>query len=100
VIPDRLTSDSDIKNLYTVLNAYDNNAIVYSSIYKNDYGGYHSGSGYYYYGGYYGKGGYGYYGKKYNNSYYSGYYSDDEDRQSKSRSTFLNKLLSFTFKKK
>jgi tyrosine-protein kinase Etk/Wzc len=100
VIPDRLTVDSDIQNLYTILNAYDNSSIIYSSIYKNDYGGYHSGSGYYYYGGYYGKGGYGYYGKKYNDSYYSGYYSDDEDENASRDATFLNRLFSTIFSKK
>lgn len=100
IIPDRLTSDSNIKNLYSILNAYDNNSVVYASIYKNDYGGYHSGSGYYYYGGYYGKGGYGYYGKKYNDSYYSGYYSEDEDDHSNSRLSILAKLFSFRSSKK
>lgn len=79
LIPDRLKTDSEISNLYTILNSYDNSAVIYSSIYKNDYGGYYSGGGYYYYGGYYGKGGYGYYGKRYNDSYYSGYYSEDEN---------------------
>jgi tyrosine-protein kinase Etk/Wzc len=87
-IPDRLKGDSDIKNLYTVLNAYDNTSVIYSSIYKNDYGGYYSGGGYYYYGGYYGKGGYGYYGNRYNDSYYSGYYSDDDDNTDENKSWF------------
>lgn len=100
VIPDRLAIDSNIKNLYSVLNAYDDNSAVYASIYKNDYSGYNSGSGYYYYGGYYGKGGYGYYGKKYNDSYYSGYHSDDEDRDSKKRPNLLTKLFPFKSHKK
>ena len=77
-IPDRISGDNTIKNIYTVLNSYDNSSVVYGSIYKTNYGGDYGGSGYYYYGGYYGKGGYGYYGKKYYNSYYSGYYSEDE----------------------
>ncbi len=80
MIPDRLQMDSKIKNMYILLNAYDPSAIVYSSIYKNEYGGHYGGGGYYY-GGYYGKGGYGYYGKKYSNTYYSGYYSEDERKQ-------------------
>lgn len=100
VIPDRLTADSDIQNLYTVLNAYDNSSVIYSSIYKNDYGGYHSGSGYYYYGGYYGKGGYGYYGKKYNDSYYSGYYSEDAEESRKKSTNILTKLFAFISQKK
>lgn len=100
IIPDRLTTDSNIKNLYSILNAYDNNSVVYASIYKNDYGGYHSGSGYYYYGGYYGKGGYGYYGKKYNDSYYSGYYSEDEDDHSNSRLNIFARFLPFITRKK
>ncbi len=77
-IPDRISGDNTIKNIYTILNSYDNSSVVYGSIYKTNYGGDYGGSGYYYYGGYYGKGGYGYYGKKYYNSYYSGYYSEDE----------------------
>ncbi|MES2559966.1 MAG: polysaccharide biosynthesis tyrosine autokinase [Bacteroidota bacterium] len=92
-IPDRLKTDSSIQNIYTILNAYDNSSIIYSSIYKNDYGGYYSGSGYYYYGGYYGKGGYGYYGKKYNDSYYSGYYSEDEDEEQPTTVSFLKGLF-------
>lgn len=92
-IPDRLKTDSSISNLYTILNSYDNESVIYSSIYKNDYGGYYSGGGYYYYGGYYGKGGYGYYGKRYNNSYYSGYYTNDEDDDEKS--SFLKKMLAW-----
>jgi tyrosine-protein kinase Etk/Wzc len=90
VIPDRLKADNNIRNLYSILNSYDSRSVIYSSIYKNDYGGYHSGGGYYY-GGYYGKGGYGYYGKQYNNSYYSGYYDDNEAEQV--RGGWLARLL-------
>lgn len=99
-IPDRLKSDSNIQNIYTVLNAYDSSSVIYSSIYKNDYGGYYSGSGYYYYGGYYGKGGYGYYGKKYNDSYYSGYYGDTEEEEEETTSNFSFLKGLFTRKSK
>lgn len=99
-IPDRLKSDSNIQNIYTMLNAYDSSSVIYSSIYKNDYGGYYSGSGYYYYGGYYGKGGYGYYGKKYNDSYYSGYYSDDEEEKVSSPVNFVKGLFKRRNKKR
>ncbi|MES2779022.1 MAG: polysaccharide biosynthesis tyrosine autokinase, partial [Bacteroidota bacterium] len=93
-IPDRLKVDSNIQNIYILLNAYDNSSVVYSSIYKNYNGGYYSGSGYYYYGGYYGKGGYGYYGKKYNDSYYDGYYSEEkEENEQSSLIAFLTKLF-------
>ncbi|MFN6357858.1 MAG: GumC family protein [Bacteroidota bacterium] len=79
IIPDRLTGEISIKNMFSVLNSFDANSIAYSSIYKTDYGGYYGGGGYYYYGGYYyGKGSYGYSGSSYYSSYYSGYYSDDE----------------------
>ena len=84
-IPDRISGDNTIKNIYSVLNSYDNNSIVNSSIYKSNGGGYYGGSGYYYYSGYYGKGGYGYSGrnKKYHKSYYSGYYSEGDDETKK-----------------
>jgi tyrosine-protein kinase Etk/Wzc len=100
LIPDRLKTDSDIKNLYTILNSYDNSAVIYSSIYKNDYGGYYSGGGYYYYGGYYGKGGYGYYGKRYNDSYYSGYYSEDEDDHNHENANWFLGIFKRLFKKR
>ena len=77
IIPDKLKSENNIQNIYTILNAYDRNSINYSSIYKNDYSGYQSGGGYHY-GGYYGKGGYGYYGKNRKGSYYSGYADEDD----------------------
>jgi capsular exopolysaccharide synthesis family protein len=80
VIPDRIASDNDISNIYSILNSFDTSSLVYSSIYKSNYGGYYGGAGYYYYAGYYGKGGYGSYGRKYYNSYYSGYYSEDEPK--------------------
>lgn len=90
LIPDRLKAENNINNIYTILNAYDTSSIVYSSIYKNEKGGYYGGSGYYYYDGYYGKGGYGYYGRKSNNSYYSGYYN--EEQEDDSIFPFINKL--------
>lgn len=80
LIPDRLKIESEIPNLYTILNAYEETSVTYSSIYKLEKGGAASGGGYgYYYVGY--NGGYGYYGKKYYSSYYSGYYSDEEPKQ-------------------
>lgn len=100
LIPDRLKADSEISNLYTILNSYDNSAVIYSSIYKNDYGGYYSGGGYYYYGGYYGKGGYGYYGKRYNDSYYSGYYSDDDNDGSDGDAGWFSRLFNKLRKRK
>ena len=92
-IPDRLKADSNIKNIYIVLNAHDSSSVAYSSIYKNSQSAYYSGSGYYYYGGYYGKGGYGYYGKKYNDSYYAGYYSDDPEETDDSSFVSLKKMF-------
>lgn len=76
LIPDRLSKDNNIPNIYTILNSYDNSSAIYGSIYKSAYGGYYGGGGYYYYGGYYNKG-YGYYSRKYYSQYYTGYYSDD-----------------------
>lgn len=76
VIPDRLSLDNSIPNIYTILNSYDNSSAVYGSIYKSAYGGYYGGGGYYYYGGYYNKG-YGYYARKYYSQYYQGYYGDE-----------------------
>lgn len=101
VIPDRLKSDSNIKNIYTLLNAYDTRSVVYSSIYKNNQsGGYYSGSGgYYYYGGYYGKGGYGYYGRKYTDSYYAGYYTDEKE-ESDSILSYVKHFFTSKSKKK
>jgi len=81
LIPDRLMQDNAIKNIYTVLNSFDVNASVYGSIYKTVYGGYYGGGGYYYYGGYYAMGGYGYYNNKYHAKYYTGYYSDEFNKQ-------------------
>jgi capsular exopolysaccharide synthesis family protein len=95
VIPDRLKADSNIKNIYILLNAFDTSSVVYSSIYKSSKGGgYHSGSG-----GYYGKGGYGYYARKYTDSYYSGYYADEPD-ESSSPFSFIKKLFKSNGKKK
>jgi capsular exopolysaccharide synthesis family protein len=76
VIPDRLSLDNNIPNIYTILNSYDNSSAAYGSIYKSAYGGYYGGGGYYYYGGYYNKG-YGYYARKYYSQYYQGYYGDE-----------------------
>lgn len=76
VIPDRLSMDNNIPNIYTILNSYDNSSAAYGSIYKSAYGGYYGGGGYYYYGGYYNKG-YGYYARKYYSQYYQGYYGDE-----------------------
>lgn len=76
-IPDKLSADNNISNIYTILNSYDTSSVIYSSIYKSDYAGYYGG-GYYYYGSGYGGGSYGYYGRKYYSSYYSGYYTEDE----------------------
>jgi tyrosine-protein kinase Etk/Wzc len=74
--PDRLTSDNNIKNVYTILNSYDHSSVAYSSLYKKEYGDYiGGGSGYYYYGGYYG-GGSGYHNAY--SSYYSNYYTDED----------------------
>ena len=95
VIPDRLKADSNIKNIYILLNAFDTSSVVYSSIYKSSKGGgYHSGSG-----GYYGKGGYGYYARKYTDSYYSGYYADEPD-ESSSPFSFIKNLFKLNGKKK
>jgi capsular exopolysaccharide synthesis family protein len=94
LIPDRLKADNQIQNIYTILNSYDASSAIYRSIYKNEYGGYYGGGGYYYYGGYYGKGSYGYYGRKYYSNYYSSYYSDEE-LQPKS---FISRTISY-FKK-
>jgi len=80
LIPDRLKSDNEINNIYTILNSYDSSSITYSSVYKTEYGGYYGGGGYYYYGGYKSSG-YGYYGRKYYSSYYSGYYSDEKTKR-------------------
>jgi tyrosine-protein kinase Etk/Wzc len=77
LIPDRLSGENNIKNMYIILNSFDSSSAAYSSIYRTEYGGYYGGGGYYYYGGYYGKETYGFYGRKYYNNYYSGYYSDD-----------------------
>jgi capsular exopolysaccharide synthesis family protein len=78
LVPDRIKADNGIKNLYSILNAFDPGAGFYGSIYKQEYGGYYGGGGYYYYGGYYGRSSYGYYGRKYNSQYYSGYYTDED----------------------
>lgn len=102
LIPDRLKADSNIKNIYTLLNAYDTRSVVYSSIYKNNQSsGYYSGSGgYYYYGGYYGKGGYGYYGRKYTDSYYAGYYADEKEESDSLLSNVKNFFRSKSKKKR
>jgi Mrp family chromosome partitioning ATPase len=91
--PDRIIYENNIKNVYTILNSYDQSALVYSSLYKQEYGDYIGGGGYYY-GGYYGKGRYGGY-KNYNESYYTGYYSDEGVNKKKKKS-----ILSFFTKSK
>ncbi|MCU0441510.1 MAG: polysaccharide biosynthesis tyrosine autokinase [Bacteroidia bacterium] len=96
--PDRLLAENNIKQIYTILNSYDSTAVAYSSIYKNEYGGYYGSGSYYYYGGYYNKGGYGYYGKNYHSSYYSGYYTD-EDMNGSSKSSWMMKWWPFKKKK-
>ncbi len=98
IIPDRLAADNEIKHLYTILNSYDNSGTFYASIYKNDYGGYYGGGGYYYYGGYYGSGGYGYYGRKYESAYYSGYYAEEEMQES--RNGLFSRISGFFKRKK
>jgi capsular exopolysaccharide synthesis family protein len=70
--PDRLVSDNSVKNMYTILNSYDHSSMVYTSIYRQEYGDYGGAGGYYYYGGYY---------TRNYTSYYSGYYSDEDKNQ-------------------
>ncbi len=91
--PDRIKSENNVKNIYTILNSYDHSAIAYSSLYKQEYGDYLGGGGYYYYGGYYGKNGYGSY-NKYNESYYAGYYANEVGKKKKKNGFFslLRKL--------
>lgn len=87
--PDRLASENNISQIYSILNSFDHAAVVYSSLYKREYGDYLGGSGYYYYGGYYYGKGYG--NSKSYNSYYAGYYAD-EDIKHKQKS-FWQKLF-------
>lgn len=78
--PDKLAAANGIKNLYSLLNAYDANSVAYSSPYQNKYNGNYTGS-YSYYGSYY-SGGYGAYGRKYYQNYHSGYYTDEIKKKS------------------
>jgi tyrosine-protein kinase Etk/Wzc len=89
--PDRIIAENNIKNVYTILNSYDQSAFVYSSLYKQEYGD-HIGGGGYYHGGYYGKGRYSGY-NNYNELYYSGYYSDEglNKKKKKTLFSFFNK---------
>jgi capsular exopolysaccharide synthesis family protein len=73
--PDKLAISNGVKNMYSILNAYDASSVAYSSLYNNKYNGTYGGS-YAYYGTYYSSG-YGVYGRKYYNNYYSGYYTDE-----------------------
>jgi tyrosine-protein kinase Etk/Wzc len=73
--PDKLSNSNGIKNLFSILNAYDDDHIAHSSIYKTKYNG-SPAVGYSYYGGYYGSSK-GAYGRKYYNNYYAGYYTDE-----------------------
>jgi capsular exopolysaccharide synthesis family protein len=83
--PDKLATANGIKNLYSLLNAYDASSVAYSSLYQNKYNGSYSGS-YSYYGSYY-SGGYGAYGRRYYQNYYSGYYTDEVKKK-----TLIQKL--------
>lgn len=74
VIPETLSTNKDIQNLYIILNAFDSTNIAYSSIYKGDQ---IRGKGGYYYGNYYGRSAYGSYGRGYHKKYYSDYYSEE-----------------------
>jgi capsular exopolysaccharide synthesis family protein len=76
-IPDKLRLDSEIPNLYSILNSYESSSVIYSSIYKTENAGYYGGGGHYYYGGYY-AGNTGYYGRRYYSHYYSGYYEEEK----------------------
>lgn len=89
--PDKLTAANGIKNLYSLLNAYDAGSVAYSSLYQNKYNGSYGGS-YSYYGSYY-SGGYGAYGRRYYQNYYSGYYTDEVKKK-----TIFQKFIRF-FKK-
>ncbi len=71
-IPDKLSDENNIKNVYTILNSFDASAMVHRSIYRYDYGSYYGGRGYYYYGGNYDS----QYGSGAYNNQYSNYYSD------------------------
>ena len=90
-IPDKLSAENNIKNVYTILNSFDSSAIIYSSLYKYDYGNYYGGRGYYYYGGYYDSG----YGSKTHRNHYANYYSEEPKKINR----FTNALKSL-FKKK
>jgi capsular exopolysaccharide synthesis family protein len=89
VIPETLSTNKDIKNLYIILNAFDAGNIAYSSVYKGDQ---IRGKGGYYYGNYYGRSAYGSYGKGYHKKYYSDYYSEEEPKPFNLKKQ-INKLL-------